>query len=169
MACSYLGFWRELKRIQAHIEKNRIDVDVALGTTSVDKFAECGNIERVSLFTRAANIDEQLKLSMIPYSAYKIVSRRSILPNRPLPCMEGYPELFIAPNPLTSFPSLIISSDPCRDGCEYATKHLLRLDPLEGSCHTVLSNLYSVAGLYEKCHGSQECDEETWTGEDPKQ
>jgi len=35
--------------------------------------------------------------------------------------------------------------------CEYAAKHLLQLDPFDGSCYTVLSNLYSaVTGLYEK-------------------
>ncbi|CAK7335465.1 unnamed protein product [Dovyalis caffra] len=33
---------------------------------------------------------------------------------------------------------------------EHAAKHLLQLDPFDGSCYAVLSNLYSAAGLYEK-------------------
>ncbi|OAY59859.1 pentatricopeptide repeat-containing protein At4g18840 [Manihot esculenta] len=33
---------------------------------------------------------------------------------------------------------------------EYAAKHLIELDPFDGSCYIVLSNMYSAAGFYEK-------------------
>ncbi|KAF2297748.1 hypothetical protein GH714_002553 [Hevea brasiliensis] len=33
---------------------------------------------------------------------------------------------------------------------EYAAKHLIELNPFDGSCYIVLSNMYSAAGFYEK-------------------
>ncbi|XP_008242743.1 PREDICTED: pentatricopeptide repeat-containing protein At1g08070, chloroplastic-like [Prunus mume] len=45
LACSHLGALELGKWLHAYIEKEKIEVDVALGTTLVDMYAKCGSID----------------------------------------------------------------------------------------------------------------------------
>ncbi|KAJ6946908.1 hypothetical protein NC651_001565 [Populus alba x Populus x berolinensis] len=65
-ACSYLGALEQGEWMQAHIEKNGIDVDSVLGTALVEMFAKCGNIERaLSVFKSMEERDVGAWNSMI--------------------------------------------------------------------------------------------------------
>ncbi|CAL9027948.1 unnamed protein product [Prunus brigantina] len=48
LACSHLGALELGKWLHAYIEKEKIEVDVALGTTLVDMYAKCGSIDGAS-------------------------------------------------------------------------------------------------------------------------
>ncbi|XP_021817716.1 pentatricopeptide repeat-containing protein At2g29760, chloroplastic-like isoform X2 [Prunus avium] len=48
LACSHLGALELGKWLHAYIEKEKIELDVALGTTLVDMYAKCGSIDGAS-------------------------------------------------------------------------------------------------------------------------
>ncbi|KAJ6946320.1 pentatricopeptide repeat-containing protein [Populus alba x Populus x berolinensis] len=216
-ACSYLGALEQGEWMQAHIEKNGIDVDSVLGTALVEMFAKCGNIERaLSVFKSMEERDVGAWNSMIhklavhghgqeAFSIFSDMLRSNTLPDDItflgllsvcrhsglvdegkrffqlmseeyglVPKVEHYGcmvDLLCRADLLEEARDLIDSSQASQmkssvpmwgallgASCrlkdvamgEYAAKHLLQLDPFDGSCYTVLSNLYSAAGLYEK-------------------
>lgn len=216
-ACSYLGALEQGEWMQAHIEKNGIDVDSVLGTALVEMFAKCGSIERaLSVFKSIEERDVGAWNSIIhklaahghgqeAFAIFSDMLRSNTLPDgitflgllsvcRHLglvdegkrffqlmseeyglvPKVEHYGcmvDLLCHADLLEEARDLIDSSHASQmkssvpmwgallgASCqlknivmgEYAAKHLLQLDPFNGSCYTVLSNLYSAAGLYEK-------------------
>ncbi|KAI9401337.1 hypothetical protein POPTR_001G108500v4 [Populus trichocarpa] len=216
-ACSYLGALEQGEWMQAHIEKNGIDVDSVLGTALVEMFAKCGSIERaLSVFKSIEERDVGAWNSIIhklaahghgqeAFTIFSDMLRSNTLPDgitflgllsvcRHLglvdegkrffqlmseeyglvPKVEHYGcmvDLLCHADLLEEARDLIDSSHASQmkssvpmwgallgASCqlknivmgEYAAKHLLQLDPFNGSCYTVLSNLYSAAGLYEK-------------------
>jgi pentatricopeptide repeat protein len=216
-ACSYLGALEQGEWMQAHIEKNGIDVDSVLGTALVEMFAKCGSIERaLSVFKSIEERDVGAWNSIIhklaahghgqeAFAIFSDMLRSNTLLDGIIflgllsvcrhlglvdegkrffqlmseeyglvPKVEHYGcmvDLLCHADLLEEARDLIDSSHASQmkssvpmwgallgASCqlknivmgEYAAKHLLQLDPFNGSCYTVLSNLYSAAGLYEK-------------------
>lgn len=216
-ACSYLGALEQGEWMQAHIEKNGIDVNSVLGTALVEMFAKCGSIERaLSVFKSIEERDVGAWNSIIhklaahghgqeAFAIFSDMLRSNTLLDGIIflgllsvcrhlglvdegkrffqlmseeyglvPKVEHYGcmvDLLCHADLLEEARDLIDSSHASQmkssvpmwgallgASCqlknivmgEYAAKHLLQLDPFDGNCYTVLSNLYSAAGLYEK-------------------